>query len=262
MPIRHKILLGSIFTLSGLAALVGVASFLAPTDADAPAAEASNAADTTSDQSAATVTQSPKPAAAGSPNDADTSPSDKPSEAPAPWMVVAVIDGDTIDVTRDGRTETVQLVGIDSPEQGECGHEKATTLLRNLIGSKHVTLVDAGTDDRDQFDRLLRYVAAADIDAGYEQIQAGVAIARYDSRDGYGAHTREAEYISADAAISDSYSCTTPTPESEPQPAADPWNQPGPDLDCADIGHRVRITGPDYHRLDDDDDGWGCDSWG
>jgi hypothetical protein len=28
------------------------------------------------------------------------------------------------------------------------------------------------------------------------------------------------------------------------------------------IGHRVVITGPDYHRLDADGDGDGCDSFG
>lgn len=41
-----------------------------------------------------------------------------------------------------------------------------------------------------------------------------------------------------------------------------PWNLPGPDLDCKDIGHRVIITGPDYHHLDADHDGIGCESWG
>jgi hypothetical protein len=44
--------------------------------------------------------------------------------------------------------------------------------------------------------------------------------------------------------------------------SAEPWNSPGPDLDCADVGRKVRITGPDYHRLDADGDGWGCDSYG
>jgi hypothetical protein len=49
----------------------------------------------------------------------------------------------------------------------------------------------------------------------------------------------------------------------QPAPPADePWNRPGPpDLDCADIGHRVEIDGPDYHRLDRDGDGTGCDDW-
>jgi hypothetical protein len=53
-------------------------------------------------------------------------------------------------------------------------------------------------------------------------------------------------------------------PESEPQPEPqgnEPWNMPGPDLDCADIGHQVTITGPDYHDLDRDGDGIGCESY-
>lgn len=34
---------------------------------------------------------------------------------------------------------------------------------------------------------------------------------------------------------------------------------PGPDLDCNDIGHPVRVEGPDYHGLDRDNDGIGCE---
>lgn len=41
-----------------------------------------------------------------------------------------------------------------------------------------------------------------------------------------------------------------------------PWNRPGPDLDCADIGFPVIITGTDYHNLDADGDGRGCESYG
>ncbi|GAA2240687.1 hypothetical protein GCM10010413_48420 [Promicromonospora sukumoe] len=40
-----------------------------------------------------------------------------------------------------------------------------------------------------------------------------------------------------------------------------PVTADNPDLDCADIGKTVRITGKDYHRLDADNDGWGCDSY-
>ena len=35
---------------------------------------------------------------------------------------------------------------------------------------------------------------------------------------------------------------------------------PPPDLDCADIPYRnFRVTGPDVHRFDGDNDGWGCE---
>lgn len=35
----------------------------------------------------------------------------------------------------------------------------------------------------------------------------------------------------------------------------------GYDLDCADVGRTVRVTGGDPHRLDRDRDGWGCESY-
>ena len=50
---------------------------------------------------------------------------------------------------------------------------------------------------------MIRYVDIDGLDAGLEQIEAGFAIARYDSRDGYGDHEREAHYVSADATSPD-----------------------------------------------------------
>jgi len=48
--------------------------------------------------------------------------------------------------------------------------------------------------------------------------------------------------------------------EDDTSPYAYPaWN--GYDLDCADVGHRVKVTGDDPHRLDRDGDGWGCESY-
>jgi hypothetical protein len=41
-------------------------------------------------------------------------------------------------------------------------------------------------------------------------------------------------------------------------PPAPEWN--GVDLDCADIGHPVAVTGGDPHGLDRDGDGVGCES--
>lgn len=36
-------------------------------------------------------------------------------------------------------------------------------------------------------------------------------------------------------------------------------HSPPPDLDCRDIGHRIRVVGSDPHRLDRDHDGWACE---
>ena len=40
-----------------------------------------------------------------------------------------------------------------------------------------------------------------------------------------------------------------------------PVSRSNPDLDCPDIGRTVFVGSRDYHRLDADDDGWGCDSY-
>jgi hypothetical protein len=138
--------------------------------------------------------------------------------------------------------------------------------MTSLVLGREVTLVPGARDDRDAYDRLLRYVDVAGKDAGRELITSGWAVARYDSRDGYGGHPREADYVALDAQVPDrTCPAQAPAPAAPARPAApsaEPWNLPGPDLDCGDIGRRVRVTGSDYHRLDADGDGWGCESYG
>jgi hypothetical protein len=40
-----------------------------------------------------------------------------------------------------------------------------------------------------------------------------------------------------------------------------PVTPSNPDLDCPDVGRTVWVGNKDYHRLDADNDGWGCDSY-
>lgn len=40
-----------------------------------------------------------------------------------------------------------------------------------------------------------------------------------------------------------------------------PVTASNPDLDCPDVGRTVWVGNKDYHRLDADNDGWGCDSY-
>jgi endonuclease YncB( thermonuclease family) len=184
-------------------------------------------------------------------------PSSPPPAAP-PIVATTVIDGDTIEVSTGA---TVRLIGIDAPESGTCGDAEATAMLTDLVLGATVSLVSAGPgrDDVDSYDRLLRYVDVDVADAGQTLLAAGLAVPRYDSTDGYGEHPREAAYYAAAEPL---MTCE-PEPATEPEPAPEsnePWNQPGPDLDCADIGHPVTITGPDYHRLDRDGDGVACEA--
>lgn len=125
-----------------------------------------------------------------------------PSADPAAelWTVTYVVDGDTIHASRGGVSEKVRFIGIDTPEHGQCGFAEATANLTSLVAGRQVTLTAGARTDRDTYDRLLRYVDVAGVDTGLAQIQGGFAVARYDSRDGYGAHPREASYVAADAA--------------------------------------------------------------
>ncbi len=148
---------------------------------------------------------------------------------------VAVVDGDTVQ-TSEG---VVRLIGIDTPEKGDCGHEAASTAIGRLVSpGDPVTLeLPAGENERDQHDRLLRYVATAGgVDLGLMQLEAGNAIARYDSTDGYPQHPKQAAYHAAQIAAAgpngsvNTLACqeaartsAAPTPTPTEATAEDPW---------------------------------------
>lgn len=187
----------------------------------------------------------------------DTSTRKKPARA---YLVSRVVDGDTLEL---GNGETVRLVGIDTPERGECGYAEATANLERLTLGRAVRLA-VSDEDRDRYDRLLRYVDVGRIDAGLNQIDRGLAVARYDSRDGYGYHPRENRYIAADKATRD-FTCSAPRPRPlVQQPNCAVGYSPcvpayPPDLDCADVNGPIHVTGSDPHRLDGDGDGVACE---
>lgn len=195
---------------------------------------------------------------------AQRAPEPSPLTSPQPrrpktFVVSRVIDGDTVEL---GNGRTVRLVGIDTPERGECGFDQATSTLVQLVEGKSVRLVRSD-EDTDRYGRLLRYVDIGNMDAGLRLIKGGRAIARYDSRDGYGFHPREPRYIAADRA-SPQLKCVRPkaqAPVGRCDPGYDPCVPPyPPDVNCADVDGPVRVTGADPHGLDADGDGVACES--
>jgi micrococcal nuclease len=85
-----------------------------------------------------------------------------------------IIDGDTLDVTLDGREERIRIFGIDTPERGDRCFAEASALLESLAGAEIRLRTDARKVDRNG--RLLRYVYRPDglsIDA--VMIAAGAA---------------------------------------------------------------------------------------
>ena len=94
--------------------------------------------------------------------------------------VLFVTDGDTISVKLGKRTESVRLIGIDTPETysgTECGGKKATRSMKKMVeeGDRVRLISDPSQDNRDQYDRLLRFVEKGKRDLGREQVKRGWA---------------------------------------------------------------------------------------
>jgi hypothetical protein len=109
-----------------------------------------------------------------------------------------VVDGDTLDVSGPSGEVTVRIIGINTPESGECFADEATDALAELVAGEDLALV-VDRSDVDQFGRALRYVeTVTGLDVGAELVAAGFAIARRyppdDARaDAYAALQREAQ---------------------------------------------------------------------
>lgn len=89
--------------------------------------------------------------------------------APGYYKVLKVFDGDTIAVDMNGKEEKVRMIGIDTPETHdprkavECFGHAASDFTTSLIGISNVRLeADPTNQNRDRYDRLLRYVYLPD----------------------------------------------------------------------------------------------------
>ena len=204
----------ALFALAGCSA----PSVPAPTEtaSTAPTVVATTRAPSTSPPPASS-SSAPSASSALSASSHTTSHATTTSAPPPPTTTTAadrltaarVIDGDTI-VTSAG--DTIRLAGIDTPERGQCGYSEATANLRRTLAGNTLTLTKAGLTDRDRYGRLIRYVDVGEQDAGMGQIIGGFARARYDSRDGYGRHPRQDDYVAADAATPSICAASSNTP--------------------------------------------------
>lgn len=94
--------------------------------------------------------------------------------------VIAVVDGDTIDIATDAGTARVRLIGIDTPEigregdPGECYAEEARDFLDGLVYGHTVELrSDPSQADADRYGRLLRHVLIDGQSAAVLALEAG-----------------------------------------------------------------------------------------
>lgn len=123
---------------------------------------------------------------------------------PGLYSVSKFTDGDTIDVSMDGRKETVRIIGVDTPETKkpdspvQCFGQAASDFTRKLIGSSSVRLeADPTNSNRDKYNRLLRYVYLPDgTDVGAEIIKQGYGFAYvlfpFEKMEAYRSYAQEA----------------------------------------------------------------------
>jgi len=182
--------------------------------------------------------------------------------------VSRVVDGDTVDVRlTSGRTERIRLIGIDTPERGQCDAAKATTFARTVAQGRAAVLQgDATQATRDRYGRLLAYAWVGGRDLGYQQLARGLAkVYVYDRPFQRLPAYQQAERTGKARGDGIWKACTsTPPPTvgrcdpSYPDVCIPP---PPPDLDYADVPYKnFRVVGADPHHFDGDRDGIGCES--
>ncbi|TLP93295.1 thermonuclease family protein [Nesterenkonia salmonea] len=205
---------------------------------------------------AETEPESPSP----SPTPDPPPPAAEDDDAVHTAVVTRIVDGDTVELDN---SDIVRLLGMDTPERGECHFDTATERMSELVLNETVTLTRDG-DDADHYGRILRYIDVDGTDAGLTLIEEGLAVSRYDSRDGYGFHSREPDYIAADDGTVMQTCAPVPVPDPPEGENCDPNYTPcvppyPPNINCSDIDFAVEVIGSDPHGLDGDGDGIGCE---
>ena len=176
-----------------------------------------------------------------------------------------MVDGDTLEVDFRGRTLTVRLIGIDTPESvapGEpvqCYAAQASSYTTERLEGERVRL-QFDVERIDPYGRTLAYVWLGSelfnetlVRDGYAFMTTYPPNVRYVDR--FRAAQREARSAgrgvwgrcvhegACDPAYPDG--CIPPPP---------------PDLDCSDIDQRrFTVLDPDPHNFDDDRNGIGCE---
>ncbi len=97
--------------------------------------------------------------------------------------LLRVIDGDTIEVSlEDGIKEIVRIIGIDTPEilygetASDCFAQEARERMEELLFNGYISLEKNNVgEDRDKYERLLRFVSVNEEDVGSILIKEGYA---------------------------------------------------------------------------------------
>jgi len=212
------------------------------------------------------------------------------------YPVVSVTDGDTLKINVEGKTETVRLIGVDTPETVhpskpvQCFGREASAKTKSLLSGKSVYIeTDSTQGTYDKYQRRLAYIFLEDgtnvaqllIEEGYaheytydgpyryqEAFKAAEAAAKTNKR---GLWADDACATEVEAAPAQTAPVTpAPKPATTPKPASsasyicsyDAYN-------CGDFSTHSQAqnvylscggVGNDIHGLDGDSDGDACES--
>lgn len=89
--------------------------------------------------------------------------------------VTKIVDGDTLDINRDGETVRVRLLNIDTPEQGECLYQEATDRLIELAPPGTRVRLEHDQERKDRYGRELAAVFAGDVFVNEQLAADGLA---------------------------------------------------------------------------------------
>lgn len=97
------------------------------------------------------------------------------------YRVLNTIDGDTIDISYNGKSERVRMIGLDTPETKDprkpiqCFGREASQRMRDLVAGKNVRIEqDPSQGERDKYGRLLLYIYLEDgTNVAYKMIADG-----------------------------------------------------------------------------------------
>lgn len=119
------------------------------------------------------------PCSVCSPGNPDqTKPKEKPKDEPKeekqeapkfiPFQLSRIVDGDTIEVEIQGKTEKIRYIGIDTPEMTgpEPWAEEAKAFNAKLLKDRKL-YIEFDVQERDKYGRLLGYVYAKDDDSEF-----------------------------------------------------------------------------------------------
>lgn len=156
--IAKKIVRTAIFVVIGMMIVAAIAGLIKESKSQAP-----NNRESTKNTLTITTTPSPEPER-------------------KTYKVTKVVDGDTIDIDMDGKTQRIRLIGVNTPETVhpekavECFGEEASKYAKSRLTDKEVSIeTDDSQDKYDKYNRMLAYVFLDDENFNESLIKNGYA---------------------------------------------------------------------------------------